>query len=361
MTHLALSNSLLRTGVSFADDPIVQEAMASPSVALLFPADTAPNIDAPAAPAREAKAGSDDVQEWKSDPPKTLVVIDGTWSQAKSLLRENPALLALPKVTLCPTTPGNYRIRKEPDAAFLSTVEAVSQTLQVWEGAAYASLLRPFHFLVDRQVAAEAATRRTKTRRQKRPPTFPELGPLWAQQKRAVVLYAEANRHPRHLRPPGAPELLHLVAERQPAGAEGGPLASDRLDLVLRPRRKTAADLSARLGLSADALARGLSVEAAKAAFAAYFDPSADLLCTWGQGARDLLAADGFGVRGFVDVRALVARHLGRKAGGLDAAYHALRKDDEIEGAPLPRAERDARRLAAIVSHLLGVVAPGEQ
>lgn len=353
MTHLALSNSALRTGVSFADDSVVQAALAEPSVALLFPADAAPKEIAPEkahlAPNREANGGDDDVQQWKSRPPHTLIVIDGTWSQAKALLRVNPALLALPKVTLRPSAPGNYRIRKEPDAAFLSTVEAVSQTLEAWEGESYRALLRPFEFLVDRQVAAAATAPRFKARRQRRDPTFPELAPLLDQRKRAVVLYAEANRHPRHLRPEGAPELVHLVALRLPSSAAEVP---DALDIVLRPRRRMAPDLGARLGLPDQALVQGRTVAEAKAAFAAFFDPRSDLLCTWGQGARDVLAADAFGVRGFVDVRALAARHLGRKAGGLAEAHRALCPADRIEAGGA-RAAADARRVAAIVRTLL--------
>ena len=58
------------------------------------------------------------------DRPSQLVVIDGTWAQAKSLLNGLPKLKSLPCYKLSPTEPGQYRIRLEPTDTSLSTVEA---------------------------------------------------------------------------------------------------------------------------------------------------------------------------------------------------------------------------------------------
>src|SRR4051812_30355591 len=73
LAHLALANSELHVGVDFQGVERVRELPAERSgeVALLSPAPAPPS----AAPPRLAR------------PPSTLVVIDGTWPQAKKLLK----------------------------------------------------------------------------------------------------------------------------------------------------------------------------------------------------------------------------------------------------------------------------------
>lgn len=58
-----------------------------------------------------------------------LVVPDGTWRQARQILRFNPALAALPRLGLNPPEPGLVSYRRQPAAECLSTLEAVHQTL----------------------------------------------------------------------------------------------------------------------------------------------------------------------------------------------------------------------------------------
>ena len=61
--------------------------------------------------------------------PDQLIILDGTWHHAKTLYRDIAQLQALPKYKLAPTEPGNYRIRMEPNATSLSTLEAVCAAL----------------------------------------------------------------------------------------------------------------------------------------------------------------------------------------------------------------------------------------
>ena len=65
--------------------------------------------------------------------PQTLVVIDGTWTQARRILRASPALAALPHVCLAPRTPSLYRVRAEPAEHYRSTIEAISGALALLE------------------------------------------------------------------------------------------------------------------------------------------------------------------------------------------------------------------------------------
>jgi DTW domain-containing protein YfiP len=59
-----------------------------------------------------------------------LVVLDGTWRQAKSLWWRNPWLLKLERIAVAPKEPSIYgRLRKEPRPAFVSSLETVADVL----------------------------------------------------------------------------------------------------------------------------------------------------------------------------------------------------------------------------------------
>jgi DTW domain-containing protein YfiP len=59
-----------------------------------------------------------------------LVVLDGTWSQAKTLWWRNAWLLKLARIVVHPREPSIYgKLRKEPRREFVSTLEAVADAL----------------------------------------------------------------------------------------------------------------------------------------------------------------------------------------------------------------------------------------
>lgn len=65
-----------------------------------------------------------------AEPLKGLVVLDGTWSQAKALWWRNAWLLKLNRVVVNPREPSIYgKMRKEPNREALSTLEAVAEAL----------------------------------------------------------------------------------------------------------------------------------------------------------------------------------------------------------------------------------------
>ncbi len=69
------------------------------------------------------------------DPPEHLegiVILDGTWSQAKSLWWRNAWLLKLKRIILSPRRPSLYReLRKEPRRECLSTIESIAEVLEL--------------------------------------------------------------------------------------------------------------------------------------------------------------------------------------------------------------------------------------
>jgi DTW domain-containing protein len=64
-------------------------------------------------------------------PLRGIIVLDGTWSQAKTLWWRNAWFLKLHRIILQPKNPSLYgRLRKEPRKECVSTIEAVALTLR---------------------------------------------------------------------------------------------------------------------------------------------------------------------------------------------------------------------------------------
>jgi DTW domain-containing protein len=100
--------------------------------ALLFPIDS----DAPAAAA----------------PIKRLIVLDGTWRQARRMVKRLPGLLALPRLALPPKEEAVLRLRSSPRVEDRSTLEALADALFLLEGEAIAEPLHRLHALMVERV-----------------------------------------------------------------------------------------------------------------------------------------------------------------------------------------------------------------
>lgn len=87
--------------------------------------------------------------------PRHLVVIDGTWFHAKKIYDTHRWLRDLPRVSLTPNAPSRYRIRREPQAWCIATIEAIVDALRIIEPQTVGldGLLRCFSSMVDRQAA----------------------------------------------------------------------------------------------------------------------------------------------------------------------------------------------------------------
>ncbi|XP_017490015.1 PREDICTED: DTW domain-containing protein 2-like [Rhagoletis zephyria] len=88
---------------------------------LLFPSPTA--VPLASLPPIPEKTGS------KSATAYNIVVLDGTWSQAKVMFNSNATLRSMRSVALDNTAPSRYVIRTQPTETCLSTVEAVALLL----------------------------------------------------------------------------------------------------------------------------------------------------------------------------------------------------------------------------------------
>ncbi|MGZ3441309.1 MAG: tRNA-uridine aminocarboxypropyltransferase, partial [Polyangia bacterium] len=340
MAQLALPNSVLRVGIDFAADPVVTATLAgaAPSY-LLFPGPEARDV-------RELAALAE---------PITLVVVDGTWSQARTLVRVNPALAALPRLAFTPRRRSDYdRIRKEPADFCVSTIEALTEVLNVLEpdGERFDPLLVPFHAMVDRQ--ERFATEVRSSRHQRRFPSEPQprrptlAMRLAAEWPRLVCVQGEANGWP--VRDPARhdPETVHFVACR--------PATGELYEAVVAPRRPLAPLTPRHLELDGARLAAGGSVEAWQRSWEAFCKPD-DLLVQWGSFYTNLAASEGLKLARRIDLRGELTQSSLRPRGGT-LEECAVQLGTTV--TPLGLDGRGGRRLAALVSVLEAICADGQ-
>ncbi|WP_370458949.1 tRNA-uridine aminocarboxypropyltransferase [Aggregicoccus sp. 17bor-14] len=330
MAHLSLPNSELYQGVDFSDLERLQQLAKEPSkVAVLFPGE--------GAVAPESLRGA---------PPEVLIVIDGTWNQAKKVVARNPLLSQLPRVGFTPRRPSNYRIRSEPAEHCVSTIEAVVETLGAMEGdfPRFDTMLKAFEHMVDTQLRYTEDSDAPPRRRLRRAPprVLPQLQALRDARERLVLLYAEANAHPE-----GAglePELMHLTARRLSSG--------ETFEAVLAPRLPLAPSTPLHLDLAEARLRAGEALQPALERWSHFLRPD-DVLAAWGPFSLQLLLREGAGPRELIDLRRLYTLVHKQRAGGVEDAAR--------RSAPVPEAPwtggRAGRRIVAtetVAQTLLG-------
>jgi DTW domain-containing protein YfiP len=87
--------------------------------------------------------------------PPVLLVPDGTWSQARKLVRREPLLAEAEAVTLPPASSARYGLRRNAPEGTVCTLEAIARALGVLEGPSLeAHLLAALDRFVERSRAA---------------------------------------------------------------------------------------------------------------------------------------------------------------------------------------------------------------
>ncbi|MGC4115313.1 MAG: tRNA-uridine aminocarboxypropyltransferase [Myxococcales bacterium] len=271
MASLCLEGSQLFVGLDFATDDRLKAALADPErpAALLFPGEEA--VDLAAKP---------------PSGPITLVVVDGTWWQAKKLLTLNPAIAALPRYAL-DAHGSEYGLRKAPQEDHVSTLEAIAHALGILEGPATRdALLVPLRRMVAMQHEHKArlngGLERHKQRWQDRPEKAPRIPiELTERQTDLVCIAGEVNAWNAKL--PGAypTELVHWVAFR--------PSSGERFEAVIGHQHPLAPSTPFHTGLSAEELEHGAPQDEFLERWNAFLRES-DVLCSWGTFATQMAA-----------------------------------------------------------------------
>lgn len=274
--------------------------------------------------------------------PERLIVIDGTWHQARTLYRDIPALHALPHVTLPAGLRSTFQLRRQPAQHCLSTVEAIVYALRALEPETLglSALLEAFGRMQQRQIdlmatpGEDGASRLLgRSRKRQRPATNRAIPrALVEAYDSLVVVYAESCLD---AAAPKGRSLLACAACRPSTGERFSRLLS-------RPD-------SAGPGLPGAAPQQTVSPESFREDWAAYLRPG-DRIAAWNTGSLRLIQhasgqqRDGVALKG-------AYYNLKRFRGSLEqiVLHEALAPSGEPSAPPtrgLPLESRLARRLS---------------
>jgi DTW domain-containing protein len=155
LTHLCISNSNLIEGVHFSENIEVQKYLNSNSYlpCVLFPSEKSFDLN--------SLAHATQFKNLLLNKTLAVFVIDGSWSCAKAILKANPFLNDIPKISFSHFQKSQYEFKKQPQENCLSTLESVVLLLKHLENSeivamksvsAQTHLMEMFHRLVRIQV-----------------------------------------------------------------------------------------------------------------------------------------------------------------------------------------------------------------
>jgi DTW domain-containing protein len=223
----------------------------------------------------------------------------------------------LPRYAFTPPSPSEYRIRKEPHANYVSTIEALVYVLGALEGdpARFRALLQPFRAMVDAQIEHAVRLRGARIRHKKtgKPPLPRIPSCLTDRTADLVCVVGEANAWPYRVasRAIYPDVLVHWVARRLSTG--------ETFDFIAAPSTPLAPGTLVHTRLSHDDLAKGGSVQELFDRWKSFARPT-DVVCSWGRYATSLFASSGGDLPGErIDLRQVARRFTRAKVGTLEA------------------------------------------
>ncbi len=334
MASLCLEDARVVVGVELDEHPLVREALDDPSrqPILLWPG-----------------PGARDLAEAPPEGPVTLVVVDGTWSLAKKVVRSNPRVAALPRYALTPDRPSEYRIRAEPSDECVSTIEAVIQALGTIDRdrERYTAMMAPFRAMIDAQLALAAEEQGARARR-KRPPRPRPVHPALRSGRPVVVVVGEASAWPYDADPKPDDELVQWVAvrldPRDPARLD------DRFEAFARPVGELAPTACAHTRLPRATIERAPPFAELARQFDAFVRPN-DVVVSWSPYAPELFARQGGALPELVDLRSAATAWLRDRTGSVAELVTRL----ELGWSPLAQGRAGERlgQAAAVAGHLV--------
>jgi DTW domain-containing protein YfiP len=330
MASLCLPMSELHVGVSVAESPALVRALRDPArpAVLLYPGE-----------------GAIDVVKNPPRGPVTLVVVDGTWSQAKKIVKNDPELARLPRYAFTPARPSEYRIRREPSDECVSTIEALMQVLGALEGDPdrFRALLEPFRAMVEMQIEH---AKNKHTRHAKKPRAVPRPHPVPAilrdRAQSVVCIAGEANAWPYSApeRERFPEELVHWVALRIATG--------ETFDAIVAPHHPLAPGTSRWVELAPDEIAAGDSLDALASKWSAFVRDD-DVIVSWGRYASKIFVASGGRLASArVDLRQVARTWSRGKVGTMDDFVAAHANDPSLPALEPVARGRGGRRVAQL-------------
>jgi DTW domain-containing protein len=205
--------------------------------------------------------------------PRHLLVLDGTWHHARTLFRDVPGISQLPRFSFRPPNPSEYRLRREPHADYVSTIEAIAHCLRLLEPETPGvdGLLDVFRAMIERQVQARPAHRLKRSMHNARAKAVRVLPRVLAEQfARLVVVYGET------MPLPGVDQnqLVHWTARRLADGAS--------FEALIRPEHAPDPFVVECSGLQLSDLEQGWGPAELRARWEEFLTPD-DVLAAWTQ------------------------------------------------------------------------------
>lgn len=177
-SHLILKNSVIVVDVGFDENKPFQALLQDPEYEtfVLYPGDKAINLS-------ESKP-----ENW-TRRKKQFIVIDGTWPCAKKMMKLTTSLHDLPRVSFSSERISEFKIKHQPLAGCLSTVESIHQVLLELNrleieqtNGAEENLIEVFRRTVDQQI--ELASDPGRQRYRPKPLSLPQerkISKKWSQ------------------------------------------------------------------------------------------------------------------------------------------------------------------------------------
>lgn len=154
MSHLCLENSSLIPGYTYTNHDAVNSIItdAKNYCVVLYPGAHATNLT--------SINGEQRSNLIPKDKQLVVFVADGTWSTASKMVRRSENLLALPQICFTPSKASNFRVRKQPESNFYSTIEAIHEVIELLgesrgfdiQSRAHDGLIYVFNKMVEKQL-----------------------------------------------------------------------------------------------------------------------------------------------------------------------------------------------------------------
>lgn len=255
LARLGLARCSVEINRPWSGEPSRLATEPPPGAAVLYPSDRARPVE----------------ELSPADRPTTLIVLDGTWHQARTLYKNNPWLDALPHLVLAQPKPSNYRIRAEPKHHYLSTFEAIVATLRHLEPdtAGLGGLLGAFDGMIDTQIERAQA----RQIRRASPSAPREAAPLSLGD---VLVHVET------VGPAAARRIVQLCALRIETG--------ERFEALVAPDGERAGRKVAHMGLTPADFQGAVTEPELRARWQAFMRPG-EVLCAWSPRTLDAVDA----------------------------------------------------------------------
>ena len=148
-THQSLKNSELFVGIDFSDHKRVNQIIDEYESFILFPSPNALDIS----------ITNPSVKFDLSGVKMAVFIVDSTWACTKSIFRQSKNLQQLRHLSFTTSRISEYKIKTQPQANYLSTIESVFVVLELlnfWkiekiDKESLKNFLNPFHKMVEYQ------------------------------------------------------------------------------------------------------------------------------------------------------------------------------------------------------------------